>query len=213
MAVIQGWWWLDYFTRGVGSTEGKERLDSRLVVMPGGTLWKQGVVWGAQDSGQGWLGGGVICKARSGPEPELPADDASLVVFQVNEIYHDESLGAHINVVLVRIILLSYGKVSECPPLKVFASPKPPVSPSRLPCASCQTQEIYQSTLLSSSAFTLAPCFTCRFCYYSGVVRLTHQEVTDMEKMVIPHRSCHAGSSGKHQVWSVGRRREGRAPL
>lgn len=43
--------------------------------------------------------------------------DASLVVFQVNEIYHDESLGAHINVVLVRIILLSYGKVSEPPPL------------------------------------------------------------------------------------------------
>lgn len=42
----------------------------------------------------------------------VPAD-ASLVVFQVNEIYHDESLGAHINVVLVRIILLSYGKVSE----------------------------------------------------------------------------------------------------
>lgn len=36
----------------------------------------------------------------------------SLIVFQVNEIYHDESLGAHINVVLVRIILLSYGKVS-----------------------------------------------------------------------------------------------------
>uniref|UniRef100_A0A8D2IXL3 ADAM metallopeptidase with thrombospondin type 1 motif 2 n=1 Tax=Varanus komodoensis TaxID=61221 RepID=A0A8D2IXL3_VARKO len=28
----------------------------------------------------------------------------------VNEIYHDESLGAHINVVLVRIIMLSYGK-------------------------------------------------------------------------------------------------------
>ncbi|KAK9406510.1 A disintegrin and metalloproteinase with thrombospondin motifs 2 [Crotalus adamanteus] len=28
----------------------------------------------------------------------------------VNEIYHDESLGAHINVVLVRIILLSYAK-------------------------------------------------------------------------------------------------------
>ncbi|XP_076994271.1 A disintegrin and metalloproteinase with thrombospondin motifs 2 [Tamandua tetradactyla] len=28
----------------------------------------------------------------------------------VNEIYHDESLGAHINVVLVRIILLSHGK-------------------------------------------------------------------------------------------------------
>lgn len=45
--------------------------------------------------------------------PEIPADDISLVVFQVNEIYHDESLGAHINVVLVRIILLSYGKVSE----------------------------------------------------------------------------------------------------
>ena len=44
--------------------------------------------------------------------PVAPAD-TSLVVFQVNEIYHDESLGAHINVVLVRIILLSYGKVSE----------------------------------------------------------------------------------------------------
>ena len=44
--------------------------------------------------------------------PVVPAD-TSLVVFQVNEIYHDESLGAHINVVLVRIILLSYGKVSE----------------------------------------------------------------------------------------------------
>uniref|UniRef100_H3B8X2 ADAM metallopeptidase with thrombospondin type 1 motif 2 n=2 Tax=Latimeria chalumnae TaxID=7897 RepID=H3B8X2_LATCH len=28
----------------------------------------------------------------------------------VNEIYHDESLGAHINVVLVRIIMLGYGK-------------------------------------------------------------------------------------------------------
>lgn len=39
--------------------------------------------------------------------------DASSIVFQVNEIYHDESLGAHINVVLVRIILLSYGKVSR----------------------------------------------------------------------------------------------------
>lgn len=39
--------------------------------------------------------------------------DHTLLVFQVNEIYHDESLGAHINVVLVRIILLSHGKVSE----------------------------------------------------------------------------------------------------
>ncbi|XP_041121879.1 A disintegrin and metalloproteinase with thrombospondin motifs 2-like isoform X2 [Polyodon spathula] len=28
----------------------------------------------------------------------------------VNEIYHDESLGAHVNVVLVRIIMLGYGK-------------------------------------------------------------------------------------------------------
>lgn len=43
--------------------------------------------------------------------PKIPAD-SSLVVFQVNEIYHDDSLGAHINVVLVRIILLSHGKVS-----------------------------------------------------------------------------------------------------
>lgn len=30
---------------------------------------------------------------------------------QVNEIYHDQSLGAKINVVLVRIIMLGYGKV------------------------------------------------------------------------------------------------------
>lgn len=32
---------------------------------------------------------------------------------QVNEIYHDESLGVHINVVLVRMIMLGYAKVSE----------------------------------------------------------------------------------------------------
>lgn len=34
-----------------------------------------------------------------------------LLWFQVNEIYHDDSLGAKINVVLVRIIMLGYGKV------------------------------------------------------------------------------------------------------
>lgn len=37
-----------------------------------------------------------------------------LLVFcalQVNEIYHDESLGVHINVVLVRMIMLGYSKV------------------------------------------------------------------------------------------------------
>ncbi|EPY87659.1 A disintegrin and metalloproteinase with thrombospondin motifs 2 precursor [Camelus ferus] len=46
-----------------------------------------------------------------GPSQLWPFDSnrkARLIV--VNEIYHDESLGAHINVVLVRIILLSYGK-------------------------------------------------------------------------------------------------------
>lgn len=32
--------------------------------------------------------------------------------FQVNEIYHEESLGVHINVVLVRMIMLGYAKVS-----------------------------------------------------------------------------------------------------
>lgn len=31
----------------------------------------------------------------------------------MNEIYHDESLGVHINVVLVRMIMLGYAKVSE----------------------------------------------------------------------------------------------------
>lgn len=211
--------------KGGGQHRGKGEAGFKV----GGDAWMYTVETGRGVGGPGFWPGAVwvvVSFAKPGLvlEPELPADDASLVVFQVNEIYHDESLGAHINVVLVRIVLLSYGKVSECPsrwaaparhrpPLKVFASPKPPVSPSRLPCASCQTQETCQSTQLSSSPFTLAPCFTCRFCYYSGVVRLTHQEVTDMEKMVIPHRSCHAGPLGKHQVWLVGRRREDRAPL
>lgn len=55
--------------------------------------------------------------------------DAALVVFQVNEIYHDESLGAHINVVLVRIILLSHAKVSA----RVWPGPAcQPPSPTAL---------------------------------------------------------------------------------
>lgn len=33
----------------------------------------------------------------------------------MNEIYHDESLGVHINVVLVRMIMLGYAKVSKPP--------------------------------------------------------------------------------------------------
>jgi hypothetical protein len=55
--------------------------------------------------------------------------DVALLVFQVNEIYHDESLGAHINVVLVRIILLNYGKVSNtvCQVLPANI-PEPPLS-------------------------------------------------------------------------------------
>ncbi|ETE59697.1 A disintegrin and metalloproteinase with thrombospondin motifs 3, partial [Ophiophagus hannah] len=32
---------------------------------------------------------------------------------RVNEIYHDESLGVHINVVLVRMMMLAYTKVSK----------------------------------------------------------------------------------------------------
>ncbi|KAI9522127.1 A disintegrin and metalloproteinase with thrombospondin motifs 3 [Dissostichus eleginoides] len=36
------------------------------------------------------------------------ANDANAV--KVNEIYHDESLGVHINVVLVRMIMLGYAK-------------------------------------------------------------------------------------------------------
>lgn len=192
--------------------------------MPGCTLGKHGSVGGAQGSGLGtcWV---VMPFAK--PDlilgPEIPADNTSLVVFQVNEIYHDESLGAHINVVLVRIILLSYGKVSECPPLwgapapttrhrpplKVFISPKPPASSRRLPCASCQKQETCQSPLLSGSPFTHALVLNCRFCYYSGVVRIAHQEVTAVEKtacspQTLPHRV-----SGKHQGQSEGRRREG----
>lgn len=68
-----------------------------------GTAWvsQQGLPWALPRQRQVVLG------------PVVPADTPPPVVFQVNEIYHDESLGAHINVVLVRIILLSYGKVSE----------------------------------------------------------------------------------------------------
>lgn len=44
----------------------------------------------------------------------------------MNEIYHDESLGVHINVVLVRMIMLGYAKVSE--PL---LPPPPPGRESR----------------------------------------------------------------------------------
>lgn len=37
-------------------------------------------------------------------------------MLQVNEIYQDQSLGANINVVLVRIIMLSPSKVAQtCP--------------------------------------------------------------------------------------------------
>jgi len=38
----------------------------------------------------------------------------------VNEIYHDESLGVHINVVLVRMIMLGYAKVNK--PLNQFSA-------------------------------------------------------------------------------------------
>lgn len=46
----------------------------------------------------------------------------SIIFFfpQVNEIYHDESLGVHINVVLVRMIMLGYAKVSK--PLNQFSA-------------------------------------------------------------------------------------------
>lgn len=44
----------------------------------------------------------------------------SFLFSQVNEIYHDESLGVHINVALVRMIMLGYAKVSK-PPNQFFA--------------------------------------------------------------------------------------------
>lgn len=54
---------------------------------------------------------------RSGPERNVVSLSTTvrlivLFCFQVNEIYHDESLGVHINVVLVRMIMLGYAKVS-----------------------------------------------------------------------------------------------------
>lgn len=83
------------------------------MVMPGYKVWQRGRS-GAGSQGSG-LGPSWVVMPFAKPElvlgPVVSAD-TSLVVFQVNEIYHDESLGAHINVVLVRIILLSYGKVS-----------------------------------------------------------------------------------------------------
>lgn len=45
-----------------------------------------------------------------------PLIDGVPLAFQVNEIYHDESLGVHINVVLVRMIMLGYAKVRSAIP-------------------------------------------------------------------------------------------------
>lgn len=39
--------------------------------------------------------------------PETP-----ILCLQVNEIYHDESLGAHINIALVRLIMVGYRQVN-----------------------------------------------------------------------------------------------------
>lgn len=36
-----------------------------------------------------------------------------LISFQVDEIYHDESLGTNINIVLVRMIMVGYRQVSS----------------------------------------------------------------------------------------------------
>lgn len=36
-----------------------------------------------------------------------------LISFQVDEIYHDESLGTNINIVLVRMIMVGYRQVSH----------------------------------------------------------------------------------------------------
>lgn len=35
------------------------------------------------------------------------------VPLQVDEIYHDESLGAHMNIALVRLIMVGYRQVSH----------------------------------------------------------------------------------------------------
>lgn len=107
----------------MGSPVGEEGLDSKLLVLPRCTVWERGRSVHERGAGGGggprvlawgWLGGDSICKPGLVLGPEISADEASMIAFQVNEIYHDESLGAHINVVLVRIILLSPGKVSEC---------------------------------------------------------------------------------------------------
>lgn len=71
----------------------------------------------------------------AGARPDPPIDGVPLA-FQVNEIYHDESLGVHINVVLVRMIMLGYAKVSAAVPLTSLAccfTKKPCDSQVRLP--------------------------------------------------------------------------------
>ena len=44
----------------------------------------------------------------------LPLTPHALLFLKVDEIYHDESLGVHINIALVRLIMVGYRQVNPC---------------------------------------------------------------------------------------------------
>ncbi|KFV64727.1 A disintegrin and metalloproteinase with thrombospondin motifs 3, partial [Dryobates pubescens] len=75
------------------------------------SLW-QGCKWRGKGAAEFslclWKGLGVVSAALlcHGEESQISCSSPP----QVNEIYHDESLGVHINVVLVRMIMLGYAK-------------------------------------------------------------------------------------------------------
>ena len=55
-----------------------------------------------------------------GSELTLPLKLLACFSWQVDEIYHDESLGTHINIALVRLIMVGYRQVTPPPPQAGF---------------------------------------------------------------------------------------------
>lgn len=68
---------------------------------------------GEGEVGQRTSGTGPSSCSKRAPHDRLrPLSLRALPSLQVNEIYHDESLGAHINIALVRLIMVGYRQVS-----------------------------------------------------------------------------------------------------
>lgn len=77
--------------------------------------------------GMGWVASGRMLNARAwraaGTRGCLASCDglrppsvlSFSLILQVDEIYHDESLGVHINIVLVRMIMVGYRQVRAAP--------------------------------------------------------------------------------------------------